>query len=101
MSPAATLACQQERIMVQGELNFTTVVSLWNNSLPKLAAYSSLHFDLTHVTVSNSGGVALILGWIKYAKEKNKSITFNNIPASLLSILSVSGVSGLLNSASS
>jgi ABC-type transporter Mla MlaB component len=57
MNDKATIDYQQNAMMVAGELNFTTVVRLWNDSLPKLAAYPALHFDLAQVSASNSGGV--------------------------------------------
>jgi phospholipid transport system transporter-binding protein len=97
MNDNAKIEYQQNTMKVVGELNFTTVVRLWNDSLPKLVTYPALHFDLAQVSASNSGGVALILEWIKYANQQNKAISFSNIPANLLSILSVSGVANLLN----
>jgi phospholipid transport system transporter-binding protein len=97
MNDTVAIEYQQSSIVIIGELNFTTVVSLWNESLPKLAAYPSLHFDLAKVSTKGSGGVALILEWIKYAKRHNKPINFSNVPANLLSILSVSGISNMLN----
>ena len=72
MNDIAAVDYQKEAMIVTGELNFTTVVRLWKDSLPKLATYSSLHFDLAKVTASDSGGVALILEWVKYAKKQNK-----------------------------
>ena len=97
MMTTAKIDYQQNAIHVAGELNFTTAVSLWKESLSRLPAYTALHFDLADVSASNSGGVALLLEWMKYAKQQNKPIHFNHIPASLLSILSVSGVASMLD----
>lgn len=96
MKDAAGIEFQQILIVVSGELNFTTVAKLWKESLPRLSGYSALNFDLAKVTSSNSAGAALLLEWLKYAKQENKPIQFNNIPAHLSSILSVSGISNMV-----
>ncbi len=96
MTDVAGIDFQQILIVVSGELNFTTVPKLWKDSLPRLSGYSILNFDLAKVTSSDSAGVALLLEWLKYAKQENKPIQFTNIPAHLSSILSVSGVTQML-----
>src|SRR5688572_24002437 len=97
MADIAGIDFQQVLIVVSGELNFTTVATLWKESLPRLSGYTELNFYLAKVSGSNSAGVALLLEWIKYAKQEKKPIHFTNIPAHLASILSVSGISALLH----
>lgn len=82
---------------VMGELNFVTVISLWNESLPLLKNQDELHIDLAKVTSANSAALALLLEWLKYAKSVNKPVFFQNVPASILSIAAVSGVDKVLN----
>jgi len=94
----ATIKQQQDAIVVSGDLNFASVVALWNESLPLLAQQQrALHFDFSAVSSSNSAGLALMLEWFKYARQKNKSIRFQHVPQQLLSIMAVSGVRSLLD----
>jgi phospholipid transport system transporter-binding protein len=93
----ATIAYQPDSIRVSGILDFAGAAALWKDSLTKLGGYPALQFDLSGVTASNSGGVALLLQWLKYAKQHQKVIDFQHIPASLASILAVSGVASLLS----
>jgi phospholipid transport system transporter-binding protein len=96
---SAGIVFQNDFFVVSGELNFTTVVALWNNSLRLLTQAPQLNFDFTQVTASNSAGLALILEWMKYAKQHNKSIRFNNIPKQLNSIIAISGIANMLGTA--
>jgi phospholipid transport system transporter-binding protein len=83
-------------LMVSGSLNFSTVVKIWNTSLDLLAKKTVLTFDLSNVTSANSAGLALLLEWRRYAQNNHQTISFTNMPAQLVSIASVAGVSGIL-----
>jgi phospholipid transport system transporter-binding protein len=87
---------KKDFFVISGELNFTTAVKLWDESLALMAKVSQLNFDFTAVTNSNSAGIALLLEWVKYAKLQQKSIRFNNIPKQLQSIITVSGIAKVL-----
>lgn len=92
MSKAAIIADEKGQLIVSGELNFATIVGLWNQSLPLFTNRSQIDIDLSQVTLSNSAGVALLVEWMKYAKRTNKPITFHGIPTQLQSIAVVAGV---------
>lgn len=92
----ATIIEEGDCLVVSGNLNFATIMPLWNASLLLLIKKSSLRFDLSKIVSSNSAGLALLLEWLRYAKEKKKSITFLNIPSQLLSIANVAGVGKIL-----
>ena len=92
----ASITYQNERLMVSGDLNFNTVMNVWNNSLPLLNSGSDLQFDLSNVISANSAGLVLLIEWVKYAKKVGKAISFHYMPAQLNSIISVAGVSGFL-----
>ena len=81
---------------ISGSLDFSTVMDLWSASLPLLSNKSALQFDFSHVTSANSAGLALLLEWQRYAKLHQQSISFNNMPAQLVSIITVAGVQHLL-----
>jgi phospholipid transport system transporter-binding protein len=92
----AHIIADNGRLIVSGQLNFATIKKLWKASLPLLASQTELHFDLSKVLSSNSAGIALLIEWMKYAKQHQKTITFERIPAQLQSIAAVSGVTSIL-----
>jgi phospholipid transport system transporter-binding protein len=83
---------QNGRLMVSGDLNFKTVPTLWMQSLPLLAEINDLHFDFEQIRFSNSAGIALMIEWMKYAKDAQKNISFHHIPLQLDSIINATGV---------
>jgi phospholipid transport system transporter-binding protein len=99
MMAGADIIKDQDCLVVSGHLNFATIVPLWNRSLSLLAEKSSLRFDLSKIVSANSAGLALLLEWLRYAKEKRKPITFENMPSQLLSIAVVAGIDKILKSA--
>ena len=92
----ATIFAEKNRLMVSGDLNFSTVPLLWQQSLPLMTAAHDLNFDFTKITSSNSAGLALLIEWFKYAKTVGKKIAFSNIPTQLNSIIHAAGIESLL-----
>ncbi len=78
--------CEGNQCFISGDLDFLTVPKLWKESLPMVANMPELTFDLSKVTSANSAGVTLLIEWLKFAQIKNKTITFVNIPDSILSL---------------
>jgi phospholipid transport system transporter-binding protein len=93
----ASITLQNDRLMVSGDLNFATVMKVWNQSLPLLMKRESFYFDFSNVISTNSAGLALMIEWIKYARSTHKNIEFNYLPPQLMSIASVSGIAGMLS----
>jgi phospholipid transport system transporter-binding protein len=96
MNKQASIHCEKDRLQVAGEINFVTAVSLWQESLPLLAKSNELIFNFSQVTTSNSAALALLLEWLKYAKQNNKSISFEQLPEQLVSIAKVAGLTNLI-----
>lgn len=59
-------------------------------------AQGQLNFDLAALAVVDSAAVAVLLEWQRAARGQGKTICFQNIPASLESLISLYGVSELL-----
>ncbi len=83
-------------LKISGDLNFQTVNHLWDASLPFLAKYRELHFDFHGVNSVNSAGLALLLEWIKYAKNHQKSLRFSHLPQKLRLIAEAAGLEKIL-----
>lgn len=90
------ISLNQGCLFVSGNLDFKTVVNLWAESLPLLLQCRELKFDLSGVAHANSAAIALLLEWLKYAKQYHKSIIFSGLPSQLRSIAAVLGVEKLL-----
>lgn len=52
--------------------------------------------DLSGVEHADSASVALLLDWWRYAKTKNKSVTFTNLPQKMQDIINVSNLENIL-----
>lgn len=89
--------CEGNQCFVTGDLDFSTVEKLWKDSLPLLAQLSEIKFDLSKVSSANSAGITLLIEWVKYANREKKSISFKNIPTSIMSLATISGVDELFS----
>lgn len=97
MNGVATLQAENGRLMLSGDLNFASVVTIWHESLPFLKSNEKIIIDFSRVTTANSAGLALMVEWIKWAaKQGRSSISFVAIPEQILSIAKVSGLEAIL-----
>jgi phospholipid transport system transporter-binding protein len=78
------------RLEIHGDLSFESVPGLWNDCRSRLADNSELEIDLSHVQRSDSAGLALLVEWLRQARQTGKTIRFLNIPAQMLAIARVS-----------
>jgi phospholipid transport system transporter-binding protein len=88
-----------EVLALEGALSF--------ESLPRVLAQSqafseradlpdSLTIDFAAITLVDSSAVALLLEWRREAARVGKELRFVNLPASLLALAELYGVSGLI-----
>lgn len=83
-------------IRVGGELTFSTVKYIQEQSQELFKPMASLSIDFTDVTRSDSAGLALLIDWMRIAKQSNRTILFYNIPQQILAIADASGLDELL-----
>ncbi|SRR5579883_2237234 len=95
MMTSAKIMLENDCLQVSGDINFTTAVSLWQESLPLISRSPRLAFDFSRVTTLNSAALALLLEWIKYAKRAGKKISFTGLSPQLLSLADAAGVAKL------
>lgn len=91
-----TLDTNKQIIQVGGELSFATVNAVLSQTKNMFESVTYLNIDLAAVTRSDSAGVALLIDWMRTAKDASKKIVFHNIPAQMLEIASASGLDELL-----
>lgn len=78
-------AAGEGRFGVSGEMSFTSVSGLWEQSQRTLmvAKTDNLEIDLAGVEGFDSAGLALLVAWIRWAHQRSKIIQFTHLPAKL------------------
>ena len=77
---ASLQVTSENDVKVKGVLNFDTVPVLMKQAEKIFADFNKVCVDFNEVSSSNSAGLALILEMMRYMKNKNKMISFNNLP---------------------
>ena len=80
------------RFALEGEMNFTSVPVLHEQSRGLFAGVSRLEFDLGGVTRSDSAALSLMLEWQRDAQRNGQQIHFNNVPEQLRVIARLYGI---------
>lgn len=85
MTACHLYAAGEGRFRVSGEMSFTSVPGLWEQSRRTLEAAKtdSLEIDLAGVEAFDSAGLALLVAWIRWAHQCSKIIQFVHMPAKL------------------
>ena len=81
---------------VVGELTFDSVPDLWQQAVKLFANSPDLQLDLSGVTRSDSSGVAMLVGWLREARERQREVSFINTPDQMTAIIRVSGLEQVL-----
>ena len=96
MSEAQIKSLGDGRMQLSGVLDLDSVPEL-------LSAIEALNYDAAAVTVdlrgverSDSAGVALLVAWMRKARQAQRDIRFLNMPSQMLNIARVSGLDAIL-----
>jgi len=76
---------------IDGDLTFSTIDKQTVKSFSFLKSAKDITIDLSHVTCTDSAGLALMIEWIKYAHDNNTHLHFKKIPEQLLTLAKLSG----------
>lgn len=85
------------QVIIEGNLDLTTVNMLKKQTIVLFNSVSEIQFDLSAVNQSNSAALALLLEWLKIAKKHQVSLSFSNFPEHLREIARVYGIEQDLN----
>jgi len=83
-------------LRVSGELGFDSVAGLLAESRKHLAAPGPLNIDLSGVTASDSAGLALLIEWLRLAKQAGRPLSYAGVPEQLRALARISEVEDLL-----
>lgn len=87
---STTLKNDNGRLMISGDLDFSSVRKLWEQSLGFLNSVDTI--DFSNVNSSNSAGIALILEWQRWAQINKHKLIFISVPKELQSISKLCGL---------
>lgn len=97
MNNAAIQTVGEGRYLLTGDLDFQEVPQLLNTSVSMFAdAGAHLVVDLSGVGRTTSVGLALMVEWLRRARQASKTIEFQNVPAQMLAMAKISGLDGIL-----
>jgi len=81
---------------VDGELSLDTVSAVVEESGRLFSSVQQLDIDLIDVTKADSAALALLITWMRNAKEANQTISFRNLPPQMLAIAKASSLDSIL-----
>jgi phospholipid transport system transporter-binding protein len=85
-------------MQITGALTFDTATDCLSRGQEWLKNQTTqdCYFDLREVTQSDSAGVAVLVEWVRFAKQQNRILRFKNLPPQLFTIIQVSGLDTVL-----
>ena len=84
-----------DRVEVSGPMTMAEASTLLSEGEAAVASGNPI-FDLSAVTEMDSSCLAVIFGWVRAARDSNKTVQLLNPPRNLLSLAEVYGVVDLL-----
>lgn len=92
----AIYVSDDQKIVVNGALNFHTVPQLRELGDRLLTTQEQIIFDLEGVSKSDSSALALLTAWSRRAKQLGKIAYFIHLPPQLLDLAKLSNLDGVL-----
>ena len=93
-------ACDDGNFIVHGDLDWHSIINLWEDSDKLFAAKTPgdtpLQISLAQVNRCDSSGVALLVDWLRQARDHERELKFVNIPAQMQAIIRVTDLEELL-----
>ena len=84
------------RFRVSGVLDASTAREMLEESEARFEQFAGLDIDLGGVGESDSAGLALLIEWLRLARQRKKEIHFANVPAQIEALARISEVEDLI-----
>jgi len=81
---------------VSGPLTFDTVTELYRSSAPWFAGKPELVVDCSGVTRIDSAGLALMVEWLRQARDTKCALRFRNLPEQVLTLVRINGLQDVI-----
>jgi len=95
--PARLEALGNGRFKVFGPLDADTATDLLKRSDEAFKGATALEIDLANVHEGDSAGLAVLIEWLKLAKQRRQTIHFMNVPEQIAALARISEVDKLLS----
>jgi phospholipid transport system transporter-binding protein len=100
VSRARLEALGEGRFRVSGVLDATTATDVLEQSQSRFTQAPNVEVDLGGVGESDSAGLALLIEWLRMARQSGKQIHFANVPAQIEALARISEVEDLIGTPS-
>lgn len=90
-------ALGEGRFRLAGVLDATTVARLLDQGNEQFAGLPGAQIDLSGVTSTDSAGLALLIEWLRGARERGQVMRFGQLPEQLQALARISEVDSLLS----
>jgi phospholipid transport system transporter-binding protein len=84
------------RFRLSGVLDAATVVDVFEQSHERFQNEPQISVDLAGVSEADSAGLALLIEWLRIARQRGQQIQFANVPAQINALARISEVEDLL-----
>ena len=91
MSALSILEQSAGVFQVQGDLTFASIDKQIIKSFGFLKTSQTITIDLSEVSNTDSAGLALMIEWIKMARQYHVTLNFKNVPEQLQKLAKLSG----------
>ncbi len=92
----ADITFENNTILLSGKLDFFNVMSVYQKSLNFIKANEVITIDCTHLEEANSATIALMIEWIKRAKEISAPVKFQGVSADIMAIAKAAGLDSII-----
>lgn len=96
MSRARLESLGEGRFHVSGVLDASTATQILEQSESPFAEAPQIEVDLGGVGESDSAGLALLIEWMRIARQSGRQIHFANVPAQIEALARISEVEDLI-----
>lgn len=95
--PTSINSAESGVLQINGELTFSTVSTVLEQSRPLLASINGqVVMELADVERVDSAGLALLIQWMRMAREQGVEILFRHVPEQLLAIAHASDLDHII-----
>lgn len=98
MASRASVTAAGDTLALAGVLDFESVLDVDSLGRQWLQgeAPAQCNLDLAAVSYSSSVGIALLLGWLRVARQQHKTLKILRMPADMVALAQVGGLADLL-----
>ena len=91
-----TLFKKQEKIILAGSVSFENVDTVYQSGIKLIQAESNPCIDCSALVHTDSSALALLIAWVRFAKNRQKDLVFDNVTETVFNLSRVYGLESIL-----